>query len=229
MEIYLVPVGHDPYELYCEVDDRAPRDMDDERSAWRRKAGELFHRTLQYLEDERRRRLTRATSEPRTRMQQLRDRVLAWLAERVAEQRLLWHLRSQTSALVHHPDDLSSAEAAEIVRRSLRRDSRRHLRWTAIHTLGWIASLPLSAFPGPNLPAYFFSFRAVGHLLSWLGARQGLTHVQWQYAACPPLTRLRQLASLRPGDREPLARDVAAALQLRRLDTFVERVALGGP
>ena len=103
MDIYLVPVGAERYELYCEVDDHALREGDDSRSAWRRKASALFHRMLQYLEDERRRRLASAAADPRTRWQRLRDRVLAWLAERVAEQRLLWHLRSQTAATVAPP------------------------------------------------------------------------------------------------------------------------------
>ena len=229
MDIYLVPVGAESYDLYCEVEDRAPREDGDTRAAWRRKASDLFHRTLQYIEDERRRRLALAAEEPRTRGHRLRDRVLAWLAERVAEQRLLWHLRGQTSAAVYHPDDLTSDAADAVVRRSLKRDSRRHLRWTVAHTLGYLASLPLSALPGPNLPAYVFSFRAFGHLLSWLGARQGLRRVQWQYAACAPLTDLRRLAMVPPGERAALARDAAAALHLRHLDTFVERMALGGP
>jgi hypothetical protein len=230
MDIYLVPVGPERYELYCEVDDRVPNPEDDSRSAWRRKASDLFHRTLHYLDDEKRRRLAAAAAaEPRTRWQRLRDRVLGWLAERVAEQRLLWHLRSQASATVHHPDDLNAAGADGIVRRSLKHDSRRHFRWAVAHTLGYLAALPLSVSPGPNLPAYFFSFRAFGHLLSWLGARQGLRRVQWHYAACPPLTELRRLAMVRPGDREALAREVAAALHLHHLDTFVERLALEGP
>jgi hypothetical protein len=229
MNIYLVPLGGDRDELYCEIDDHAPREVDSQRSALRRKASDLFHRTLQYIEAERRRRLFEAAAEPRTRLQHLRDRALAWLAERVAEQRLLWHLRGQTAATVHHPDDLTPADAEVIVRRSLRRDGRRHLRWTVLHTLAYLAALPLSAIPGPNFLTWFFAFRAMGHLLSWLGTRQGLRRVQWRFAACPPLTALRRLATVPPAERAPIAREVADALHLHHLDTFVERMALGGP
>lgn len=230
MDIYLVPVGTGRYELYCEVEEHAAGDAPRHRWAWRRKASDLFHRTLQYIEDERRRRLAlAAAAAPRTALQRLRDRALAWLAERVAEQRLLWHLRNQTQALLHHPHDLTPEDAEGVVRRDLKRESGRHLRWATVHTLGYLASLPLSIWPGPNLPAYFFSFRAFGHLLSWLGARHGLRRVTWTCAPCPPLTELRRLASTPPGEREALAREVAGALHLRHLDTFVERMALGTP
>jgi len=229
MDIYLVPVGAERYELYCEVDDHAARRDNDRRAGWRRKASSLFHAALHYIEDERRRRLEHAAAEPRTRLQRLRDRAIAWLAERVAEQRLLWHLRGQEAAALHHPHDLTPEASESIVRRSLKHDSGRHLRWAVAHTLGYLAALPLSFWPGPNLLTFFFSFRALGHLLSWLGARQGLRRVQWRFSACPPLTDLRRLPSMRPGDRGALAREVAAALDLHHLDTFVERMALGSP
>jgi hypothetical protein len=230
MDIYLVPLGADRDELYCEIDDHAVRTDDEKRSRWRRKASDLFHRTLLYLETERRRRLALAEeAEPRTRLQRIRDRALAWLAERVAEQRLLWHLRSQTAATLHHPDDLTAAHAEAIVRRSLRHDGRRHLGWAVVHTLAYLAALPLSALPGPNFLTWFFGFRALGHLLSWMGTRQGRSRVRWSFAACPPLTALRRLPSTSPADRAPLAREVAQALNLPHLDTFVERMALGGP
>jgi hypothetical protein len=229
MDIYLVPLGAERYGLYCEVDDHADRADDDARPSWRRKASEAFHGMLRYVEAERRRRLAQAASESRTALQRIRDRALAWLAERVAEQRLLWHLRSQTSALVHHPHDLAASAAETIVRQSLRRDGRRHLRWTVVHAACYLAALPLSAIPGPNVLTWFFAFRGLGHLLSWMGARQGRSRVQWTFAPCPPLTGLRRLSSVRPGERETLAREAAAALHLRHLDTFVERMALGGP
>jgi hypothetical protein len=229
MDIYLVPLGPDRDELYCEVDDHTPLEVDAQRSALRRQASDVFHRALQYVEAERRRRLCEAASEPRTRLQRLRDRALAWLAERVTEQRLLWHLRGQTAATVHHPDDLTPAEAEAIVRRSLRRDGGRHLRWAVVHTLAYLAALPLSVVPGPNFLTWLFAFRALAHLLSWLGTRQGLKRVQWRFAACPPLTALRRLATVRPADRAHIAREAAEALHLHHLDTFVERMALGGP
>lgn len=229
MDIYLVPLGAERYGLYCEVDDHAERADGAARLSWRRRGSEAFHGMLRYVEAERRRRLAQAASEPRTALQRIRDRALAWLAERVAEQRLLWHLRVQTAATVHHPDDLTPAEAEAIVRRSLRRDGLRHLRWAVVHTLAYLIALPLSVLPGPNFLTWVFAFRALGHLLSWMGTRQGRSNVRWTFAPCPPLTGLRRLSSVRPGERETLARGAAEALQLRHLDTFVERMALGGP
>jgi len=230
MNIYLVPTGPGRYELYCEVDDRPPALAAGSARGWRQRASDVFHRGLAYIDAERRQRLTRATSaESRTRGQRIRDRAIGWLAERVAEQRLLWHLRSQTSVTLHHPDDLASTEAEQVVQRSLRGDSRRHFVWMLVDACIYLASLPLTPIPGPNVLAIYFSFRAVGHLLSWMGARQGLRRVRWRYAACAPLTTLRRMPALNPSSREALAREVAAQLTLRHLDTFVERIALAGP
>jgi len=230
MNIYLVPVGPGRYELYCEVDDHHPTVAGETARSWRQRASQGFHRALAYVESERRQRLARASAaESRTRGQRIRDRVIGWLAERVAEQRLLWHLRSQTAVTAHHPDDLSPADAEDVVQRSLRGDSRRHLVWMLVDAFIYLGSLPLTPIPGPNVLALYFSFRAVGHLLSWMGARHGLRGVQWRYAACAPLATLRQMPALNPSSREALAREVAAQLTLRHLDTFVERIALAGP
>jgi hypothetical protein len=230
MDIYLVPTGPERYELYCEVDDRPPTVGAGSDAGWRRRASGVFHRGLAYIEAERRHRLARATAaESRTRGQRVRDRLIGWLAERVAEQRLLWHLRSQAAVTAHHPDDLSATEADSVVRRSLRGDSRRHLAWMLVDAFIYLASLPLTPIPGPNVLALYFSFRAVGHLLSWMGARHGLRGIQWRHAPCVPLTALRRMSTMSPSTREALAREVAAQLALRHLDTFVERIALARP
>jgi hypothetical protein len=228
MDIFLVPVAPDRYELYCEVEDHPPAEVGG-RGRWRQRAVQAFHRAVTWIESERRRRLELAATAPRTRWQHLRDRVLAWLAERIAEQRLLWYLRSKSDVTARHPDDCLEADAAAVVRKSLRDDSRRHVIWAVLHLAGYLVSLPLSALPGPNLPAYFFSFRAFGHGLSWLGARHGLRAVRWRYEPCEALTDLRRMPSLAGAARVTLAHDVATRLQLRHLDTFVERMTLGGP
>lgn len=230
MNIYLVPVGPDRYELYCEVDDHHPIVAGETAGGWRQRASQAFYRTLAYVESERRQRLARATAAGhRTTGQRGRDRVMGWLAERVAEQRLLWHLRRQTAVTAHHPDDRTSADAGDVVQRSLRSDGRRHLVWMLVDASVYLASLPLTPIPGPNVLALYFAFRAVGHLLSWMGARQGLTRVRWQYVSCAPLTTLRQLPTMTPAERKGLAREVAGSLALHHLDTFVERIALAGP
>jgi hypothetical protein len=230
MDIFLVPASRDRYELYCEVEDRRDLHDDGAPEGWRARLSRQFHRGLDYLESERRERLERAAAaESRTRVRKLRDRALGWLAERVAEQRLLWHLRGEREANVHHPDDCTGADAERIVRGEMRRDSRRHLAWMIVDALVYLASLPLTPIPGPNVLALYFSFRAIGHFLSWLGARHGLNGVRWAPAASPPLTELRRLPAMKPGERSALARDVASRLGLRHLDTFVERMTLAGP
>ena len=230
MEIFLVPSGRHRYELYCEAEDNpAPRDPGT-RSGWRRRLAQRFHEGLAALEAYRRQRLSRvAVAGSRTRPQRVRDRALGWLAERIAEQRLLWLLRNETTATARHPDDCPARDAERFVRDALRHDGRRHLAWMTIDAIVYLASLPLTPIPGPNVLALYFSFRAIGHLLSWMGARHGLQRVRWEFVACAPLTELRRLASLAPADRTALARDVASRLALRHLDVFVERMSLAGP
>jgi hypothetical protein len=228
MDVYLVPIGPDGYELYCEPLDLPAAEMP-ASSGWRLKATRLFRSVLTYLEQERERRASaRVPHVKRTWWDRLRDRGLVWLAERVAEQRLLWRLRSVPAAKAYYPDDLLPDAARDIVGRSLKRDGRRHGRWVGGNVLGYLVALPFSVLPGPNLPCYYFVFRAVGHYLSWLGARHGLRTVQWEYAACQPLTALRRLPSLPVAERGTFAHDVAERLHLERIDTFAERMALGG-
>jgi hypothetical protein len=229
MDIYLLPLGRQPGELYCEFDDRQPPAGTDDRPGWRRLVGR-FQEGLAALEAERRTRLSKASAaESRTRWRRLRDRAMGWLSERVAEQRLLWVLRSEAAVTAYYPDDSTVGDAERSIRGDLRRDRRRHLVWMIVDALVYVASLPLTPIPGPNVLSLYFSFRAIGHLLSWRGARQGLTRVRWQFVASAPLTELRRLETLSGTDREALARDVAARLGLRHLDTFVERIALAGP
>lgn len=227
MDVYLVPAGPDGYELYCEPQsdgadgDAAPAD------GVRAGITRTFRRVLTFLEQDRERRAARRAARHRgTLWQRARDRVVAWLAERVAEQRLLWRLRNATDAVAHHPDDLSGDEAATIVRRSLRRDGARHRNWLLFDAAGCVVTWPLTFVPGPNLLLYYFIFRVTGHFLSWTGARQGLTAVAWTYAVCPPLTDLRRLPALPMTARAALAHDVAARLGLERIDSFAERMAL---
>jgi len=230
MDIFLLPAVRRRYELYCEVEDHHLAAGAGERPGWRAALSRQFHHVLAYLEAERRERLRRAAArERRTRLLRVRDRLLGWLAERVAEQRLLWFLRSEVAVTAHHPDDMPSSDAARFLRTELRQDSRRHVFWMIVDAGVYVASLPLTPIPGPNVLALYFSFRAIGHLLSWLGARNGLRRVEWTYAASRPLADLRRLPALRADDQAALAREVAARLNLRHLDTFLARIALAGP
>jgi hypothetical protein len=115
------------------------------------------------------------------------------------------------------------------VRSELRRDSRRHLFWMLVDAGVYVASLPLTPIPGPNFLSLYFSFRAIGHFLSWGGALNGLRRVSWAYTASGALAELRRLPSLKPAEQTALARRVASQLKLRHLDRFIARMALAGP
>ena len=83
----------------------------------------------------------------------------------------------------------------------------------------------LTLLPGPNLVAYYFAFRLVGHFLSLRGARQGLRGVAWTTASSAPLAELRALAKADRAERRPRVDEVAASLQLEHLTRFFDRVA----
>ena len=72
-----------------------------------------------------------------------------------------------------------------LIRRMLQRDYERHRLWLVVDTIGLIASGLLMLVPGPNLLAYYFAFRVVGHWLSMRGAAQGLQHVDVDRPAVP--------------------------------------------
>ena len=104
VDIYLLPVGPQDYELYCEPIDHAAARASGVESGLRARASKAFHGILDYIENERHRRHEREESQHhRGPLQRVRDRIMAWMAERVAEQRLLWRLRSVSEAAVHQP------------------------------------------------------------------------------------------------------------------------------
>ena len=80
--------------------------------------------------------------------------------------------------------------------------------------------------PGPNLLAYYFAFRVVGHWLSMRGAAQGLHRVSWSGRLCPPLAELRDVVALEAPARNARVHDIATRLRLQHLTTFFERVAV---
>jgi hypothetical protein len=159
-------------------------------------------------------------------MQRWRRKVMRWIVERAAEQRLLWHLRTAPSATLEAPDDLPADEALAILKRGLERDADRHLRWFLVHAVGLLVSIALILIPGPNVLGYFFTFTTVGHLLAWRGAAHGLKRVSWQVAPNPVVAELRAALALAPPDRERCVHEVAGRLGLQHLASFFERLAL---
>ena len=225
MDVFVVPIGPDRYELYCEPTAEAG---EHEQPVPDGVIGKLRYRFAAMLKaaEERQHASHDDHEPPRTWIGRLQERTLAWVAERIAEQRLLWHMRKQTTAIAAHPQDMTFDQVMVLIRRMLRRDYERHRFWLVVDTIGLIASGLLMLVPGPNLVAYYFAFRVVGHWLSMRGALQGLNHVTWSGRPCPPLTDLRGVATLEPGAREARIHDVAARLRLEHLSTFFERVAV---
>jgi Mitochondrial K+-H+ exchange-related len=243
MDVYLVPIGANEYELYFEEDeDASSPPLDDlsegapaaSRTRWYRRpwasasrvAGKAVQTFKEMLsEAERERRQGFATVEPDGWAGRFKARARRWIAESIAEQRLLWHLRGQTAASLHYPDDLDEPGARGILRASLVRDFDRHRFWLVVDSVSFIASAALAILPGPNVIAYYFGFRMVGHYLSLRGAGVGLRDVAWTHQPSAPLSVLRRALALEPDARVRQARDVALALDLEHLATFFERTA----
>ncbi len=224
MDVYVIPIGRDRYELYCEP--AVDPESDGEGVPATGLLGRLRHRfsaTLRAAEERQHRPADAADDRTSRRLQ---DRALGWIATRIAEQRLLWNLRRRTDAVAVHPQDMSFDEVMALVRRTLQRDYERHRVWLAVDLVGLILSGPIALIPGPNVLAYYFAFRVVGHWLSMRGAAQGLRRVSWSGRPCPPLTELRDVLTLESPARAARVRDIAARLRLPHLSTFFERVAV---
>ena len=151
---------------------------------------------------------------------------MAWVAERIAEQRLLWNLRRERTVAAFHPQDLTFEQTLTLIYRMLQRDYERHRIWLVVDTLLLVGSIALILLPGPNIIGYYFAFRVVGHFLSYRGARQGLNAVSWTYEPSGPLTELRRLLTIAPGLREPRVHAVQETLRLEHLVSFFERSAV---
>lgn len=224
MDVFLVPVAPDRYELYCEEpDEPAPAEAQAPTGIFRR----MLHRFREMLaEAEHERRGGADPSARRSFPARVKARVMRWVVESIAEQRLLWQLRGRAVATLVHPDDLTDAQALQLLRRSLQRDWERHRFWLIIDALGGVGSVLLILLPGPNIIGYYFLFRVVGHYLSLRGARQGLVVITWTKTPSPALTTLRGVLGESPESRETVVRDVAAALRLEHLVSFFQRAAV---
>jgi K+-H+ exchange-related protein len=222
MDVYLVPIGRDRYELYCEVPDEPEETVEETPTGFITRMKQRLMALLAEAERERRRGHTEETKGIFARTKAV---ILRYVAETIAEQRLLWHLRRQDSARLFFPDDLDEPRASTLLRRQLARDFEKHRFWLIVDSLGFVASGALVLLPGPNIVAYYFAFRMAGHYLSLRGARQGLDTVTWAAEESPPLAELRCAIDLDGDERERRVHDVAAALKLEHLVKFFERTA----
>jgi hypothetical protein len=225
MDVYLIPIGRARHELYCEVpDEPAAEQTSEQPQGFFRRLRSRFSEML--AEAERERRQARAAADDRGWGARIKRRTMSWVAESIAEQRLLWHLRRQSAATLFYPDDLDEHAAMSTLRSQLTRDFDKHRFWLIIDGVLFALSGLLALLPGPNLLAYYFAFRLVGHYLSMRGARQGLKFVTWRPEKSAPLAELRRAIDLEPSVREGRVREVAVRLRLEHLATFFERTAV---
>lgn len=224
MNVYLIPVDRSNYELYYEAPDEpaaAPAEAEGGGlfRRWRRR----FHEMLREAEEQRHQ---DTPPEAPGLLQRAQRQLMRYVAERIAEQRVLWHLRKVDAATVHIPSDLPDDEGLAIIRKMFKIDADRHLRWTIIDLLLLIASAPLMFVPGPNVLAYYFTFNVVGHFLAMLGARRGLSGVTWEVCPSAPLAELRAALTLPGSQRYRHVREVGKRLRLQHLARFFERIAV---
>ena len=236
MDVYLVPVGHGRHELYCEVADTPDVSGPEQAADPTTRIGRLksrfivplvarAHAAIADAEREWREHQAGRIETPATRWGRAKAKMRAWIAEKVAEQRLLWHLRRQERCQLFHAEDTTPADAVSMMRAILQRDYDRHRKWFIWNIAGFVASGLTFLVPGPNLLAYYFFFRLAGHYMSMKGARQGLDTAQWTPRPSRELCELRVVAALPAPERGDRVRRIAEALGLEHLATFFNRVA----
>jgi hypothetical protein len=234
MDVFVIPVGADRYELYCEHRAEIEPEAEGPPAGWMARLQRRFGQILRDAEDQEEQvqqedREDQAQGPtrreaPRGLAGRLQARLMSWIVERIAEQRLLWNLRTRTAAVAVHPDDVPFEQVLPQVRRMLRRDYERHRFWLVIDAIGLAVTALFTPIPGPNLLSWYFTFRVGGHWLSMRGAAQGQHRVAWSGRPSPPLASLRDVWSLLPDARRQRVREVADELRLAKLPRFVDRV-----
>lgn len=237
MDVFLVPAGREQYELYTEEADEVPEEAPVRPPAtggffsrMKHRVVGLFerlkHRFHQVLAEAERDRRRGNAVRAHGWFARVKGVVMRWVAESVAEQRLLWNLRRSDHASFMFPDDLTAGDAVAVLRKQLGKDFDKHRFWLAIDSLLMVGSAALIVIPGPNVLGYFFAFRVVGHFFSVRGARRGLDIVEWTNVSSPPLTELRQAIEMDPVARLEAAERISAALHLDHLPSFFQRIVL---
>src|SRR5689334_14739678 len=97
MDVYLIPVARDRYELYCEDTGDTDAAVGDVQPTGRFATLYLkFKAALAQVEQERQSGTQRVYDKPPGWTERMKNRALCWVAEKIAEQRLLWRLRNET-------------------------------------------------------------------------------------------------------------------------------------
>lgn len=226
MDVYCIPVGPDRYELYCdEIGD--PEVLAGEGPPTGRLAAmyQKFKDALASVEEERLSVEKRVHEGPRSWTERMKDRSLCWLAEKISEQRLLWRLRNVSELTLYFADDMTEETAIKEARGELQREADRHLKWVIIDGTLFVASGALFLVPGPNVIAYYFGFRLVGHYLSRRGAKHALSEITWTSCPNAPLSRLRRAMALAGLERDREVHEVVSTLHLPHLAKFFDRIS----
>jgi hypothetical protein len=219
MVVYLLPVSRDRHELYFEAPDDPGRHSEP-RDGWFRRwafrANERWHALVEAARED----------AGNGRLARWRNAAVCAVAESIAEQRTLWALKSQSAACAHYPSSLTEDQARQTVMALLGHARRYHFRWLLVDLLLLTISGVLALVPGPNILAYYFLFRVVGHLQSWRGARQGAERIVWTFEPDASLTELGSLVDVPRDARAPRVAAIAKRLNLPHLSVFFDRVAV---
>jgi hypothetical protein len=233
MDVYLIPTAaSERYELYYEAPDEEPTSDDDAGGGrLNRWTFGLYDRLRHRVDDmlveaeQWRHRRHEARGEQTGMFARARRKIMGFVVERIAEQRLLWHLRKVSTVCALIPADLTEPQADAIIRAMLSSDVDHHRKWLIIDGVLLLLSAPLMVVPGPNLPGFYFTFQVVSHYWSWTGARCGVALSPWRFKTCHELTELRDAMRLAPPQRHRRFCDVAERLRLEHLPTFLDDVA----
>jgi hypothetical protein len=223
VNVYYIPLGAGRFEPYFEHEDGDEEPA--EGGASRGFIARMRARFSEMIKEAEEARHSQTYEAPTTFVGRFQRKMMGWVAERVAEQRLLWQLRSVDEAVLHVPDDQDPAAALALFRDGLQKDGDRHRRLLALHALGLIASAPFVVVPGPNIFGYFFTFTVVGHFLAFRGARRGESEVRWSVQPDAALTAIGHAVKAPAPDRYRRIHEAAAPLRLAHLARFVERMA----
>lgn len=221
MDVYLIPVSRDAFECYYEAPEQEEVEEPVEGQGFIARMRSRFNEQLKEAE---RARHQRHIDEPATFLGRMQRRSMRWIADRIAEQRLLWRLRKVDAATLHVAADLPVTEAEAIMRANMKKDADFHRNRLILHSLALVAAIPVALVPGPNVLGYLFTFTVVGHFLAWRGAVKGLHQITWTIRPDEALTELRTAFSLDAAARHQVIHDVAHRLHLPKMALFVERM-----
>jgi hypothetical protein len=218
--IYLVPLGAGRFELYSEP-------PDDEPPSGARPEG-FFRSRIHRLQDLWREAVHTSRQRDRSggRFARARDWAVSSIVEMVAEQRTLWSLRDAASATLVYPSDFAARQELAERDRILVHARRHHGMWLLLDGALFAGSGVFVLVPGPNVLAYYFAVRVVGHYLCWRGAGQALTRTRWETRPEPALAELGSLVNIPRDARAPRVAEIAIDLKLPRLAAFFDRAAV---